>query len=94
MPENAPIYEKYVIRRTDGQHRPGKKHAECRYFVLDLDHDPAAIPALRRYILECVGDRPDLALSLNDLLADLGHGGMHTDDFLAHTKGRPDTDGR
>lgn len=43
------IYEKFHVVRRDREDRPGRKHDGCRYFVLDLDHDPLAIPALRSY---------------------------------------------
>lgn len=43
------IYAKYEVTRTDGSSRPGEKHADCRYFVLDLGHDPLARGALRAY---------------------------------------------
>ena len=41
--------EKFVVRRADGRSRKGEKHAGCQYFVLDLNHDPMALPALRAY---------------------------------------------
>ncbi len=43
------VYPKYVIRRTD---YPGaeEKHHACFRFVLDLNHDPMAVAALRAYI--------------------------------------------
>lgn len=43
------IYEKFTVKRTDGTDAPGGKHENCRHFVLDLNHDPHAIPALRAY---------------------------------------------
>lgn len=45
------IYNKFKVTRVDGSSRAGKKHHRCRYFVLDLDHDPQAIPAIRAYSL-------------------------------------------
>jgi len=38
------------VRRTDGQSEAGQKHDGCNYFVLDIDHDPHAVPALKAYI--------------------------------------------
>ncbi len=43
------IYGKFRIERTDGRSAPGEKHDGCAYFVLDLTHDPLAIPALSAY---------------------------------------------
>ncbi len=43
------LYEKFRVERTDGRSEPGEKHEGCEYFVLDLDHDPHAIPALKAY---------------------------------------------
>ena len=64
------LYEKFEVRRTDGRDRPGEKHHGCRYFVLDLDHDPLAYPALVAYadVAEKVGYRA-LARDLRKLTA-------------------------
>lgn len=40
------MYNKYEVKRIDG--KPGREN--CRYFVLDLCHDPYAKPALEAYI--------------------------------------------
>lgn len=40
---------KFIVKRVDGQHRKGKKHERCWYFVLDLTHDPLAYPAVAAY---------------------------------------------
>lgn len=58
------IYNKFEVRRTDGSSEPGKKHALCDYFVLDLDHDPFAAPALRAYAEACRETHPELAADL------------------------------
>lgn len=47
--EKRGLYRKYDVKRTDGSSGPGGKHEHCAYFVLDLEHDPFAIPALRAY---------------------------------------------
>ena len=60
------IYNKFEVTRTDGSSRPGKKHEHCRYFVLDLDHDPHANAALMAYAASCAKTHPVLA---GDLLA-------------------------
>lgn len=58
------LYDKYRVIRTDGQSEPGKKHAGCEYFVLDLTHDPHALPALKAYADSCCVQYPALAEDL------------------------------
>jgi hypothetical protein len=50
------IYEKFIVRRADRDDRLGYKHEGCKYFVLDLTHDPFAIPALKAYAEACEKD--------------------------------------
>lgn len=40
---------KFIVRRRDGTDETGGKHDGCNYFVLDITHDPHAIPAIRSY---------------------------------------------
>lgn len=40
------LYAKYQVTRLDD---PEGKHADCRYFVLDPEHDPLARRPLRMY---------------------------------------------
>lgn len=58
------VHHKYDIRRTDGSDEPGGKHDGCAYFVLDLDHDPHAKPALLAYADSCAAEYPLLAQDL------------------------------
>lgn len=67
MPEG--IYDKFKVTRRDGTHRKGKKHDKCQYYVLDLTHDPHAIPALRAYIKSVEKEEPQLAADLRAALA-------------------------
>lgn len=62
------IYEKFIVRRTDGQSRKCGKHYGCRYFVLDMTHDPLAVPAIRAYADACAKDNPALAGALRTWL--------------------------
>lgn len=55
------IYQKFRIERVDGRHGPGEKHEGCEYFVLDVTHDPYAIPALLAYARSCEEEFPKLA---------------------------------
>ena len=63
------LYRKFRIERVDGSDAPGGKHDGCQYFVLDLDHDPHALPALSAYAESCRGDYPMLAEDLTKLVA-------------------------
>ena len=42
-------FNKFTVSRTDGTDCEGGKHHGCTYFVLDLNHDPHALPALLAY---------------------------------------------
>lgn len=59
------IYGKYRVDRLDGGTEPGGKHENCKYFVLDLAHDPYAMPALVAYADACRQDFPALAMDLD-----------------------------
>ena len=59
------LYHKFDVTRTDGSSGPGGKHEHCRYFVLDLDHDPHAPAAIRAYADSCRADYPALAADLD-----------------------------
>lgn len=50
------LYNKFRIERTDGSSAEGGKHFNCGYFVLDIDHDQHAIPALLAYAKSCGKD--------------------------------------
>lgn len=63
-------YRKYKVERTNGSSEPGGKHENCRYFVLDLCHDPLARHAIEAYVkaLRTTGEYPLLADDLQDWL--------------------------
>ena len=63
------VYRKFKIRRTDGEHKKGKKHEECSYFVLDLDCDEFAIAALTAYAKACKKKFPLLAKDIAVIIA-------------------------
>ena len=62
MSDNRGLHAKYKVERTDGD--PEGKHRNCSYFVLDLDHDDAAIPAIEEYAHHVAETRPELAKDL------------------------------
>lgn len=51
---------KFVVLRKDATDAPGGKHDGCGYFVLDVTHDPHAIPALCAYAESARGDGYEL----------------------------------
>lgn len=64
--EQQGLFGKFIVQRADGSDQPGGKHHGCFYFVLDADHDPHAIPALRAYAEACAETHPQLASDLRD----------------------------
>ncbi len=73
------IYQKYVVERTDGSSGPGERHEGCEYFVLDLNHDPYAVSALRAYLFACRRSHPllaeDLQAKIDEIVLGLDRGG-------------------
>lgn len=63
MTDERGVYDKFRVERTDASPR----HPDCRYFVLDIDHDPHAAAALTAYAEHCQRDKPDLARDLRRL---------------------------
>lgn len=66
--QRAGLYRKFDVRRTDGSDAPGGKHDGCSYFVLDLTHDPYAMPALRAYAEACGEKYPALSADLRSIV--------------------------
>lgn len=62
--EEQGLFNKFLVRRVDGQDQPGCKHYRCRYFVLDVDHDKWAPAALGAYAIACREEAPKLAQDL------------------------------
>lgn len=62
--ERQGLFRKFDVRRTDASDAPGGKHHGCRYFVLDVDHDAYAAPALAAYANACESTHPRLAADL------------------------------
>ena len=61
------LYGKFNVTRTDGKSEPGQRHHNCDYFVLDLSHDPHALPAIAAYANDCRDRFPKLAEDLTEL---------------------------
>jgi hypothetical protein len=66
------MYQKFTVIRNDGSSADGGKHAGCDYFVLDLSHDPHAIPALSAYADSCRDEYPLLADDLDQIIETAG----------------------
>lgn len=64
MSTETGIYKKFYVERLDGKSNYGQKHYNCDYFVLDLIHDPYALPALEAYAEACRDKYPFLALDI------------------------------
>lgn len=62
--EQQGLFRKFDVRRVDGTDKPGGKHHGCTYFVLDIDHDPCARPALAAYAAACEATHPALSAAL------------------------------
>ena len=58
------VYKKFHVYRCDGSSAPGERHENCPVFVLDLVHDPHAVPALRAYAESCRRTHPQLAIDI------------------------------
>jgi hypothetical protein len=66
LANTAGLHGKYLVQKVRD---PDGKHAECRYFVLDPQHDLAAADAIRFYASLVQASRRDL---YDDLVAWLG----------------------
>lgn len=62
------LHRKYDVKRTDGSSASGGRHERCSYFVLDLEHDEFAVPALKAYAKACRKTHPDLAADIDTII--------------------------
>lgn len=87
MSADGPIFGKFIVRRTDGTDAVGLKHDGCDYFVLDLDHDPAAKPAVLAYANAVEATHPVLAADIRGrwALHDAGFGIDHASELDGFT---------
>lgn len=62
MSRDGPIHRKFDVKRTDRRDRnPGDKHYGCFHWVLDIDHDPHAMPTMGFYAKLCKETHPQLS---------------------------------
>jgi hypothetical protein len=67
------LLPKFIVVRRDGSSSKDGKHEKCDYFVLDLDHDPFARPALKAYADSCRAEYPLIAGNKSlETAADIG----------------------
>jgi hypothetical protein len=59
--QQAGVYHKFNVSRTDGRDQLGGDRHGAEYFVLDVTHDKFAKPALAAYAAACRNDYPALA---------------------------------
>lgn len=64
--EQQGLFRKFIVERVDGSSGPGGKHEHCECFVLDVDHDPCARPALVAYAAAVEPTHPQLAASMRE----------------------------
>ena len=64
--EQQGLFRKFEVHRVDGSDQIGGKHHGCRYYVLDVDHDPYAAAALGAYADACKESHPELARDLRE----------------------------
>ena len=62
------LYNKFFVSRIDHSDVEGGKHHKCKYFVLDITHDPFAISAIETYAIECRNTHPRLSEDLMDMV--------------------------
>lgn len=60
------MYRKFTVHRNGDRYG---KHDDCRYYVLDVNHDAYAIPAIRAYIDAAQEEFPLLAADLEALIS-------------------------
>lgn len=83
------VYQKFTVTRNDGKSEEGEKHHSCRYFVIDLDHDRHARPALNAYADCCAEQYPALAKDLRIISGALGGEVPTREEILDKIDGRP-----
>jgi hypothetical protein len=62
MTDTEGLKAKFRVERTDPEAQ--KRHPNCQHFVLDVDHDPHALPALKAYADSAEAEHPVLAEQL------------------------------
>jgi len=68
MSEHTGLYNKYTVDRISDVPADESKHKDCRYFVLDPQHDEAAKHALGEYAYEVRATHPELSRDIYDWL--------------------------
>ena len=66
MTDTEGLKHKFDVTRTDPEAQ--KRHPNCAHFVLDIDHDPHALPALKAYADSAEAEHPVLAEQLRTIV--------------------------
>jgi len=61
------LFAKFRVERLTPSSR-GIDHTGCRYFVLDITHDPHALPAALAYANSCESEYPFLAADIRAMV--------------------------
>jgi len=61
------LFAKFKVERLTQSSR-GINHDACRYFVLDITHDPHALPAALAYANSCESEYPFLAEDIRSMV--------------------------
>ena len=61
------LLAKFKVERLTPSSR-GIDHTGCRYFVLDITHDPHALPAALAYVHSCESEYPFLAADIRAMV--------------------------
>ncbi len=63
------LTRKFSVMRLDPASQ--RRHHTCRSFVLDLDHDPHALPAIEAYVASVADQEPKLAADLERIVEEV-----------------------
>lgn len=84
---------KFIVRRQDGSDNTGGKHDGCNYFVLDITHDPHAVPAIHAYSASARRDGYDLLANDLDKLVGVKSSPSDAEQLMELRKLAQDADG-
>ena len=68
------LIEKYRVKRVDQRDKPGQKHENCLYFVLDIAHDRYARAGIFAYATACKQEFPKMSKQLFMIANQLNQG--------------------
>lgn len=75
------LEKRYEVKRLND---PAKKHKDCKYFVLDPQHDKYALPALKGYAQSVLFEYPTLGREILEWIRNISQDVVETDNGRAH----------